>query len=129
MCGSIRFPRVLPVQAGPNCWQLLSSICRPAGQVSALLKSINSQRSIYTTVRGSGPHTHTIEGIMGPNALVVVYVDPLGLSDSLVFKRPPPGGQENGLVQGPPLRSVLHELKTKKNDSCYAKRYTVMPKT
>ena len=36
--------------------------------------------SIYTTIRESGPKIpyHTIEGIMGPNSLMVVYVDPLG---------------------------------------------------
>ena len=38
--------------------------------------------SIYTTVSELGPKIlskcHTIEGIMGPNSLMVVYVDPLG---------------------------------------------------
>ena len=43
--------------------------------------------SIYTTIRKSGPKHRTIEGSMGPNSLMVVYVDPLGQSVSLIQKR------------------------------------------
>ena len=36
--------------------------------------------SIYTTIRELGPKSLTKERIMGPNSLMVVYVDPLGVS-------------------------------------------------
>ena len=34
--------------------------------------------SRYTTFKELGPKYHTIEGIMGPNSLMAVYVNPLG---------------------------------------------------
>ena len=34
--------------------------------------------STDTTIKELGPKYHTVEGIMGPNSLMVVYVDPLG---------------------------------------------------
>ena len=37
------------------------------------------------------PKYHTIEGIMGPNSLMVVYVDPLG-----TFKKGPPNRELRG---------------------------------
>ena len=33
--------------------------------------------STCTTIRELGPKYHIIEGIMGPNSLMVVHVDPL----------------------------------------------------
>ena len=34
-----------------------------------------------------GPKYHTMEGILGPNSLMVVYVDPLGIQASIVQSR------------------------------------------
>ena len=41
--------------------------------------------SIYTTIRELAPKYHTIEGIMGPNSLMDVYVDPLGYLGIISF--------------------------------------------
>ena len=40
------------------------------------------------------PKYHTIEGIMGPNSLMVVYVDPLGIVSTLGCLEPYLGDPE-----------------------------------
>ena len=35
--------------------------------------------SIYTTIMELGPQNHTRDGFLGPNSIVVVYMDPLGI--------------------------------------------------
>ena len=35
--------------------------------------------SIYTTIMELGPKNHNGEGLLGPNSIIVVYMDPLGL--------------------------------------------------
>ena len=35
--------------------------------------------SIYTTIMESGPQNHNEDGLLGPNSIVVVYMDPLGI--------------------------------------------------
>ena len=34
---------------------------------------------IYTTIMELGPQNHNREGLSGPNSIIVVYMDPLGL--------------------------------------------------
>ena len=34
--------------------------------------------SIYTTIMELGPQIHNGDGLLGPNAIIVVYMDPLG---------------------------------------------------
>ena len=34
--------------------------------------------SIYTTIMELGPKNHNGDGLLGPNSIMVVYVDPLG---------------------------------------------------
>ena len=36
--------------------------------------------SIYTTIMELGPQNHSGDGLLGPNSIIVVYVDPLGAS-------------------------------------------------
>ena len=34
--------------------------------------------SIYTTIMELGPQNHNGDGLLGPNSIIVVYMDPLG---------------------------------------------------
>ena len=34
--------------------------------------------SIYTSIMELGPRNHSGDGLLGPNAIIVVYMDPLG---------------------------------------------------
>ena len=34
--------------------------------------------SIYTTIMELGPQNHNGDGLLGPNSIIVVYIDPLG---------------------------------------------------
>ena len=36
--------------------------------------------SIYTRVMEPGPQNHNKDGVLGPNSIIVVYMDPLGLA-------------------------------------------------
>ena len=36
--------------------------------------------SIYTTIMGLGPQNHNGDGLLGLNSIIVVYMDPLGIS-------------------------------------------------
>ena len=40
--------------------------------------AITDRGSIYTTIMESGPQNHNGDGLLGPNSIVVVYMDPLG---------------------------------------------------
>ena len=35
--------------------------------------------SIYTTIMEIGPQNHNGDGLLGPNSIIVVYMDPLGI--------------------------------------------------
>ena len=37
----------------------------------------NPRGSIYTTIMESGPQNHNGDGLLGPNSIIVVYMDPL----------------------------------------------------
>ena len=37
--------------------------------------------SIYTTIMELGPQNHNGDGLLGPNSIIVVYMDPLGFID------------------------------------------------
>ena len=39
--------------------------------------------SIYTTIMELDPKSHNGDGLLGPNSIVVVYVDPLGIQGNL----------------------------------------------
>ena len=44
--------------------------------------SMNEPRgSIYTTIMELGPKNHNGDGLLGPNSIMVVYMDPLGKFD------------------------------------------------
>ena len=58
---------------------------QPSGAIALGRKFYIPRGSIYTTIRELGLKYHTIEGIMGPNSLMVVYVDPLGLLGTLNY--------------------------------------------
>ena len=34
--------------------------------------------SIHTTIMGLGPQSHNRDGLLGPNSIMVGYMDPLG---------------------------------------------------
>ena len=34
--------------------------------------------SIYTTIMELGPRNHSTDGLLGPNSILIVYMDPLG---------------------------------------------------
>ena len=36
------------------------------------------RRSIHTTIMELGPPNHNGDGLLGPNSMIVVYMDPLG---------------------------------------------------
>ena len=42
-------------------------------------RDIIPRGSIYTTIMELGPQNHSGDGLLGPNSIIVVYVDPLGL--------------------------------------------------
>ena len=75
------------------------------------LGSLNNypRGSIYTTILGLGPQNHNGDGLLGPNSIVVVYMDPLGTDD--LYRNPPApavlavGGHRGDLVHG--RRDVL----------------------
>ena len=39
---------------------------------------MNPRGSIYTTIMELGPQNHNGDGLLGPNSITVVYMDPLG---------------------------------------------------
>ena len=39
---------------------------------------VNQRGSIYTTIMELGPKNHNGDGLLGPNSMMVVYMDPLG---------------------------------------------------
>ena len=39
--------------------------------------------SIYTTILESGSQSHTQDGLLGPNSIMVVYMEPLGMFSSV----------------------------------------------
>ena len=46
-------------------------------RVSELQEDI-PRGSIYTTIMELGPKNHNGDGLLGPNSIMVVYLDPLG---------------------------------------------------
>ena len=48
------------------------------GTVSPKLGAISPRGSIYTTIMELGPQNHNGYGLLGPNSIIVVYMDPLG---------------------------------------------------
>ena len=42
------------------------------------LGAILPRGSIYTTIMELGPKNHIGDGLLGPNSIMVVYMDPLG---------------------------------------------------
>ena len=53
---------------------LMSAVCVP--QLKP--KDPVPRGSIYTTIMELDPKSHNGDGLLGPNSIVVVYVDPLG---------------------------------------------------
>ena len=43
------------------------------------MKWNNPRGSIYTTIMELGPQNHNGDGLLGPNSIIVVYMDPLGM--------------------------------------------------
>ena len=39
----------------------------------------NPRGSIYTTIMELGPQSHSKDGLLGLNSIIVVHVDPLGI--------------------------------------------------
>ena len=50
---------------------------RLAGSTSSC-KTEKPRGSTYTTIMVLGPQSHNGDGLLGPNFLIVVYMDPLG---------------------------------------------------
>ena len=48
------------------------------GQVQGLVNLLEPRGSIYTTIMELGPKNHNGDGLLGPNSIMVVYMDPLG---------------------------------------------------
>ena len=48
------------------------------GQVQGLVNRLEPRGSIYRTIMELGPKNHNGDGLLGPNSIMVVYVDPLG---------------------------------------------------
>ena len=46
---------------------------------SKVWKAANPRGSIYTTIMELGPQNHNGDGLLGPNSIMVVYMDPLGM--------------------------------------------------
>ena len=44
------------------------------------LRTCFPRGSIYTTIMELGPQNHNGDGLLGPNSIIVVYMDPLGLT-------------------------------------------------
>ena len=60
-----------------------------------------SRGSIYTTIMELGPQNHNGDGLLGPDSIIVVYMDPLGLVSRVEGFR----DQGSGLVSG---QSLIH---------------------
>ena len=43
--------------------------------------NLNPRGSIYTTIMELGPKNHNGDGLLGPNSIMVVYMDPLGIEN------------------------------------------------
>ena len=48
------------------------------------LRVLYARGSIYTTIMELGPQNHNGDGLLGPNSIIVVYMDPLGIQGLLV---------------------------------------------
>ena len=42
-------------------------------------KQVNPRGSIYTTIMELGLQNHDGDALLGPNSIIVVYIDPLGM--------------------------------------------------
>ena len=42
--------------------------------------------SIYTTIMELGPKNHNGDGLLGPNSIMAVYMDPLGILEGGLFR-------------------------------------------
>ena len=52
---------------------------QPPRECSIELKDSIPRGSIYTTIMELGPKNHNGDGLLGPNSIMVVSMDPLGL--------------------------------------------------
>ena len=68
---------------GPSCLPKPHSELQNPGPTSAqsVAFQFNLPRgSMYTTIMELGPQNHNGDGLLGPNSIIVVYMDPLGLT-------------------------------------------------
>ena len=56
----------------------LSCVFNIQGVWSSAMKPNLPRGSIYTTIMELGPKNHNGDGLLGPNSIMVVYMDPLG---------------------------------------------------
>ena len=62
--------------------QLASFRCRVRAFV---ISHDNPRGSIHTTIMELGPQNHNGDGLLGPNSIIVVYMDPLVIRRVLLF--------------------------------------------
>ena len=53
-----------------------------------LVENLKPRGSIYTTIMELDPKSHNGDGLLGPNSIMVVYVDPVGKEPLRPLKEP-----------------------------------------
>ena len=78
--------------------------------------------SIYTTIMEFDPQNHSKDGLLGPNSIMLVYMDPLGV----FYGIPCPGlGSAAGLSRRPPNPTI--ETSSRVSGQAYSLHKTHSP--
>ena len=53
-------------------------------KLSGMLAETLPRGSTYTTIMELGPQSHNMDGLLGPNSIMVLYMEPLGYTRQMV---------------------------------------------
>ena len=78
-CLTLRLPHGLHCSVGPaTSGQLLGITGVWEERCGSMVCMLLPRGSIYTTIMELGPQNHNGDGLLGPNSILVVYMNPLG---------------------------------------------------